>query len=107
MASKTLHATINYMPEYMLGLLSYGEQQVDADLDKAYKKLGRFLSQGEVVAIASQVTDLIYDMCTNTGGFDTPLLQSSPAPATATKKRKALSEPQTKSCKQQRLIMCY
>ena len=97
----------NYMPAGMLGLLSYGEQQVDAELDKAYKKFGRFLSEGEVTAVAYQVTDMIYDMCKNTGGFDTPLLQSSPAPATATKKRKALAEPPKKSCKQQRLIMCH
>ena len=97
----------NYMPQAMLGLLSYGEHQVDAELDKAYKKFGRFLSEGEVTAVAYHVTNMIYDMCKNTGGFDTPLLQSSPAPATTTKKRKALAEPPKEVCKQQKLIMCH
>ena len=68
----------NYMPAGMLGLLDYGEQQVE--LDKAYKKTGQFLSQGEVVTIATQITDMMYVMCKNTGGFDTPLLKTSPAP---------------------------
>ena len=98
----------NYMPQAMLGLLSYGEHQVHAELDKAYKKFGRFLSEAEVTTIAYQVTDLVYDMCKNTGGFDTPLLTSCPAQALAPapKKRKALTAPQ-KSCKQQKLIMCH
>ena len=98
----------NYMPAGMLGLLSYGEQQVDAELDKAYKKFGRFLSEGEVTAVAYQVTDMIYEMCKNTGGFDTPLLETSPAPAAAAQnKRKALAKPPKKVCKQQKLIMCH
>ena len=97
----------NYMPAGMLGLLSYGEQQVDAELDKAYKKFGRFLSEGEVTAVAYQVTDMIYEMCKNTGGFDTPLLKTSPAPAAAQNERKALAEPPKKVCKQQKLIMCH
>ena len=96
----------NYLPQGMLGLLSYGEQQVDAELEKAYKKFGRFLSEGEVVAVAQQVTNMIYAMCKNTGGFDTPLIKSSPAQAVAPKKRKASSLP-LKSCKQQKLIMCH
>ena len=77
------------MPAGMLGLLSYGEQQVDAELDKAYKKFGRFLTEGEVTAVAYQVTNMVYVMCKNTGGFDAPLLKTSQAPTAAQHKRKA------------------
>ena len=105
---KALHAWSDgprdHMPPGMLGLLSYAETQVDVELDEAYKRAKRFLSEGEVVAVASQVTDLIYDMCKNTGGFDTPLLQICPAPAT--KKRKAITQPRVAS-KQQKLITCH
>ena len=96
----------NFMPPGMLGLLSYVEEQVDKELDKAYKSLGRFLPEAEVTSIAYQVTILIADMCKNTGGFDTPLLTTRPAQALAPMKRKASPLP-LKICKQQKLIMCH
>ena len=93
----------NYMPESMLGLLSYGEQAVDMQLISKQKDVGRFLTEAEVAKIAWQVTDKIYDMCKNTGGFAITLLTACPAP---TQKRKAIGRLPSKTSKQQKLIAC-
>ena len=92
----------NYMPVGMLSLLNWGDDRVDHELEKAYAEAGRFLTDTEVQTVAMRVTDKMFELCSNTGGFDVPLLKETPA----TQKCKATGN-LLAPAKQQKLIACH
>ena len=68
----------DYMPEIMLGMLSYSERAVESELRRRREELGRFMTVDEASDAVKVVTETTCNYFQAINGIAIPLLKISP-----------------------------